>query len=635
MRRMRLKMRLIRLPVYVLAALVAVASVAYGEVTRIDVTSRKPVGTSGYEKIVGVAHFAVNPKDPHNKVVADIDKAPANANGLVEFSGDVVILRPIDASKANGVALVDVVNRGRKTIMTTFNRGAVADPASDADLGDGFLIRQGYTLVFVAWEFDVNSQATTNNMRLNVPAAQGATGLVHGDFTPNDTKPEQTVTDLAGYTPAQPDATDTTLTVRDGPFGRSEIINRSKFTVKGNTVTLTGGFTPGRTYQLSYRPERFPISGLGMAAFRDVATWVKRSPDALVHAPKTIAFGSSQSGRFLRTFLYYGFNSDEKGQQVFDGVMAHIAGGARLSLNLRGAEPTALSMYEIATFPFAPAAQRDPIGGVNEGLLENERARGNQPKIFFSNTSVEYWGGGRSAALIHTSADGKSDVALPENVRAFFLTGAQHGPARFPTTVNQGQQPDNPLEYAYTLRALLVAMTKWVKDDVPPPASRIPRIADGTLVPINQVRFPEIAGVQNPKIIPAARQAGKALPFLVPQVDEDGNELSGVRTAEQAVPMATYTGWNFRNQSIGGTNNLVNLLGSQIPLPRTKAEREAKRDPRKSVEERYASADAYLASARKVEEALVKDRLLLPEDLPQVLKRMEEQWSVASTKATQ
>src|SRR5260221_212706 len=255
-----------------------------------------------------------------------------------------------------------------------------------------------------------------------------------------------------------------------------------------------------------------------MAAFSDVSDWIKHSPDAPARAPKAIAFGSSQSGRFLRTFLYYGFNSDEKGQQVFDGVMAHIAGGARLSLNLRGAEPTALSMYEIATFPFAPAAQRDPISGVDEGLLENERARGNQPKIFFSNTSVEYWGGGRSAALIHTSADGKSDVPLPANVRAFFLTGAQHGPARFPSRVNQGQQPDNPLEYAFTLRALLVAMTKWVKDDVAPPASRIPRIADGTLVPVAQLNFPEIPGVQSPKTIPAGRQAGKALPFLVPPI---------------------------------------------------------------------------------------------------------------------
>jgi Alpha/beta hydrolase domain len=630
---MRLKMRFLRLPAYVLAALVAVASVASGEVTRVDVASRKPVGTSGYEKIVGTAHFAVNPKDPHNRVIADIDKAPVNGAGLVEFSGDIVILRPLDASKSNGVALVDVVNRGRKTIMTTFNRGAIADPAADADLGDAFLTRQGYTLVFVAWEFDVARQPTS--MRLEVPAAQGATGLVRGDFTPNDAAPEQTVTDLAGYSPAQADATDTTLTVRDGPFGRPEIINRSRFTVKGNTVTLTGGFTPGRTYQLSYRPEKFPVSGLGMAAFRDVSTWVRHAPDALVRAPKTIAWGSSQSGRFLRTFLYYGFNNDEKGRQVFDGVMAHIAGGARLSLNVRGAEPTALSMYEIATFPFTPSAERDPISGVNEGLLDNERARSNQPKIFFTNTAVEYWGGGRSAALIHTSADGKADVQLPENVRAFFLTGAQHGPARFPTKVNQGQQPDNPLEYAYTLRALLVAMTKWVKDNTAPPASRIPRMADGTLAPVTQVNFPEIPGVQSPKTIPAGRQAGKSLPLLVPQVGDDGNELAGVRTAESVVAMATYTGWNFRNASIGGTSYLVNLLGSAVPLAHTKAEREARRDPRKSVEERYSSRDGYLASARQVEEALVKDRLLLADDLPQVMKRVEEQWTVASTKQTQ
>jgi hypothetical protein len=626
-------MRFLRLPVYVLAALVAVASVAYGEVTKVDVTSRKAVGTSGYEKIVGTAHFAVNPKDPHNRVIADIDKAPVNASGLVEFSGDVVILRPLDAAKSNGVALVDVVNRGRKTIMTTFDRGAVADPASDADLGDAFLTRQGYTLVFVGWEFDVSRQPTS--MRLDVPAAQGATGMVHGEFTPSDSAAEQTVTDLGGYLPAQPDATDTTLIVRDGPFGRPEIIKRDRFTVKGNTVTLTGGFTAGRTYELSYRPEKFPVSGLGMAAFRDVSTWVKHAPDALVHAPKAIAFGSSQSGRFLRTFLYYGFNNDEKGQQVFDGVMAHIAGGARLSLNLRGAEPTALSMYAIATFPFTPTAQRDPIGGVTEGLLDNDRARAHQPKVFFTNTSVEYWGGGRSAALIHTSADGKSDVALPDNVRAFFLTGAQHGPARFPTRVNQGQQPDNPLEYAYTLRALLVAMTKWVKDDVAPPASRIPRIADGTLVPVTQVNFPELAGVQSPKIIPAGKQAGKSLPLLVPQVGDDGNELAGVRTAESVVAMATYTGWNFRNPAIGGTSYLVNLLGSAIPLAHTRAERTANHDPRKSVEERYASRDAYVAAARQVEEALVKDRLLLADDLPQVMKRMEEQWNVATTTSTQ
>jgi hypothetical protein len=626
-------MRFFSKPVFALAAVAASASVASAEVTRVDVASRQVVGHSGYEKIVGTAHFEADPKDPHNRVIADIDKAPLNARGKVEYSGDLVILRPLDAAKSNGVALIDVVNRGRKTIMTTFNRDAVADPGSDADLGDGFLTRQGYTLVFVGWEFDV--APGTAGMRLDVPGATGVTGFVRGDFTPSASAPQQTVTDLMGYLPERDDAADTTLTARDGPFGQPEAIGRNRFTVRGNTVTLTGGFAAGRTYQLSYRPQAFPVSGLGMAAFRDVAAWVKRAPGALVRVPKCIAFGSSQSGRFLRTFLYYGFNSDENGQQVFDGVMAHIAGGARLSLNLRGAEPTALTMYEIATFPFAPGTDRDPVSGVNEGLLDNDRARANQPKIFFTNTSVEYWGGGRSAALIHTSADGRRDVELPPNVRAFFLTGAQHGPARFPTRVNQGQQPDNPVEYAYTLRALLVAMTGWVTDNTPPPASRVPRIADGTLVPLAQAKFPSLPGVQSPAVIPAARQAGQALPFLVPQVDEDGNELAGVRTAEVAVPMATYTGWNFRNPSIGAPTQLVNLLGSAIPLPRSRAAAATAHDPRKSIEERYPSRDAYLAAARRVEEALVQGRYLLAEDVTRVMRRMEEQWEAAEGNATQ
>ena len=206
MRRMRLKMRFLRLPVYVLAALVAVASVAYGEVTRVDVTSRKPVGTSGYEKIVGTAHFAVNPKDPHNRVIADIDKAPVNASGLVEFSGDVVILRPLDAAKSNGVALVDVVNRGRKTIMTTFNRGAVADPATDADLGDAFLTRQGYTLVFVGVGVRRRPPGDQHAARRARRAGRDRAGArrFHAERRRRPSRPSPT---SAGYSPAQPDAT--------------------------------------------------------------------------------------------------------------------------------------------------------------------------------------------------------------------------------------------------------------------------------------------------------------------------------------------------------------------------------------------------------------------------------------------
>ena len=236
MRRMRLKMRFLRLPVYVLAALVAVASVAYGEVTRVDVTSRTPVGTSGYEKIVGIAHFAVDPKDPHNRVIADIDKAPVNA------SRSASNFRPTSSFFARSTPRNPTAwrsstssNRGRKTILTSFNRGAAADPATDADLGDGFLTRQGYTLVWVGVGVRRRAPGHGQQHGARRPRCAGRDGIVRGDFTPNDASPEQTVTDLAGYSPAQPDATDTTLTVRDGPFGRPEIIDRSRFTREGAT----------------------------------------------------------------------------------------------------------------------------------------------------------------------------------------------------------------------------------------------------------------------------------------------------------------------------------------------------------------------------------------------------------------
>ena len=234
------------------------------------------------------------------------------------------------------------------------------------------------------------------------------------------------------------------------------------------------GSSPGRIYQLAYRTTNPAVGGIGLAAFRDFAAWLKHGQQGSANAKWAYAFGSSQSGRFLRTFLYYGFNADEKGQQVFDGVMAHIAGAARLSINEPSATPNALSMYTATGFPFADAATRDPVSGKQEGLLDNDRARKHQPKVFYTNTAVEYWGGGRSAALIHTTPDGKSDLKVPDNVRIYFLTGAQHSPARFPARVTTGQQPENPVEYWWTLRALLMSMDRWVRQGTPPPASQHP-----------------------------------------------------------------------------------------------------------------------------------------------------------------
>jgi hypothetical protein len=612
-------------PLFVLLALAAGIHAASAEVTRVEVKTRAEVGASGVEKIVGTAYFEVDPKDPRNQVIADIDKAPVNARGRVEFSSDFYALRLKDDTKFNGIALVDVLNRGRKLVVTGFTRGGAIDPQTEADLGDRFLLDRGFTLVWIGWEFDVRRQ--NGLMGITVPAARNASGTVSADFTPANANEAQTVGDVAGYTPADANAADSTLTVRDSQFGAPQPIERARWSLKDNVVTLKGGFEPGRIYRLTYRPASWPVSGLGLLAFRDITSWIKHAPDALVHARQALAFGSSQSGRFLRTFLYLGLNGDEQERQVYDAVWAHIAGAARLDVNARGATPTSLTMYEATQFPYANQATRDPISGRTDGVLDNERARPFQPKTFFTNTSVEYWGGGRNAALVHTSPDGKSDLALADDTRVYFLTGAQHGPARFPTTIGQGQQPDNPLEYIWTMRALMAAMEKWMLQGTPPPPSQYPKLADHTLVPAREVAFPALAGVQSPRIVEQNQHDGRPIPFLVPQVDADGNELAGVRTPELLVPLATYTGWNFRSPKIGGTKMLVSLLGSRIPFPPTADAAAAQHDPRKPVALRYTSHDDYMAKARTAADELVKKGYLLSSDEPQVLKRMEEQWA--------
>lgn len=610
-----------------LAFLLALAGRVDAEVSRVDVTTRADVGSSGYEKIVGTVHFVVDPKDPRHRVVVDLDKAATNPEGRVEFSADLYILRPKDSARSNGVALVEVLNRGRKLMLGSFGGAPAAganDPKTDADLGDGFFTRQGFTLVWVGWEFDVRRQ--NGLMGIDLPVAKGVSGIVRGDFTLNTREAQQTVGDLAGYAPSDVNGPDTVLTVRNGPFGHPEVVARDRWRLEGNTVSMAAGFEPGRTYQLAYRASNPPIAGLGLLAFRDVGAWVRKSPQIVPAARYVYAFGSSQSGRFLRQFLYDGCNTDEHGGRVFDSVWAHIAGAARISLNERWATPTSLTLFTAAMFPFANAATRNPISGRTEGLLENERAQASQPKVFFTNTSVEYWGGGRSAALIHTTPDGKTDLTLPDNERAYFLTGTQHGPAQFPARTTTGQQPANPVNYWWAMRALLVAMDRWVRQGVAPPTSQIPRIADGTLVPAERVAFPAIPGVRSPRTIEPGRQGGKPLPLLVPQVDDDGNERAGIRLPDVVVPLATYTGWNFRSASIGGTKELVSLMGSAVPFRKRKAAHEDAQDPRRSIEERYPSRDGYLVQVREAADGLTRKGYLLADDAPQVVKRAEETW---------
>ena len=618
-------------------ALCLLSVCASAETVRVEVTSRKDIPQYGYEEITGKAYFRIDPTDPRNKAIADIDKAPISKDGGIEFSADILALWP-KIGDGNNVALVDVVNRGNTTAFR-LNRTAGADR-----VGDGFLMKRGFTIICVGWEFDV--RARDGVIRIDVPVAtnNGApiTGTVRAPFIPDRRDINFTVTESASYAPVDVNDPNATLTVHDGPSSAMQTIPRGEWKMaaapNGIVVTMQRGFEPGRNYELAYKAANPPVSGLGLAAVRDIAAYAKH--EGQKHVKYAIGFGVSQSGRFLRTFLYDGMNTDEKGRQVFDGVIAHIAGGARLDVNRRWATPTGLGTYSATAFPFADAAQKDPVSGVTDGLLDNPRARPNQPKIFYTNTGVEYWGGGRSAALIHTSADGSKDIPLPANVRTYFFAGNQHGPAAFPPPTGQGQMKGNPTDYWWNMRALVVSMERWVTNGTMPPPSQYPRLGNETLVKASAVVFPNIPGVQSPRTLtagvrtpnelaPGSAGAGAPLPLLVPEVDADGNERAGIRLPEVAVPLATYTGWNFRNEKIGGTQQLVALLGSYIPLAQTKAERDAAHDPRPSIAERYPSKNAYMQRITKAVNLLVKDGYLLSEDVPAIEKRAAEHWDYA------
>jgi hypothetical protein len=636
-----------RLRTAVTALFALCAATARAEVTRVEVTKRADIASSAYEKIIGTVHFAVNPADPHNRIVVDLDKAPRNAKGLVEFSSDMYVLRPKDPARRNNAALVEASNRGGRGTLRSFNRGGPnTDPETAADMGDGFLMRFGFTIAWVGWEFDVADDPGL--MRIRVPVAtDGAktiTGVVRATFTPGTRTSELVIRDLGKYDAVDPQGADSQLTVRDSFLGRGEPVARDRWRVAGHTVTLVGGFEPGKTYEIAYRAANPPVAGLGFVAMRDFAAWLKHQPDALVNVRYAYAFGSSQSGRFLRDFMYEGFNSDEHDRQAFDGVMAHIAGAARISLNQRWSTPIGLGVHSATAFPFADASLRDPLSAgndVQEGLLDNPRARTNQPKVFYTNTPVEYWGTGRVAALVHTTPDGTADLKLPENVRFYFFAGTQHGPARFPAAQGAGQQIDNPVDYWWSMRALVLAMHRWVSAGTPPPPSVYPTLGDRTLVKASSVAFPAIPGVASPRALSAGTRAanpllagggaaGASLPLLVPEVDEDGNERAGIRLPDVAVPLGTYTGWNFRAPSTGSPGELVSLLGSSIPFPPTRAARAASKDPRRSIEERYASRDEYVSKVRASAEALVRGGYLLYDDIERIVQRAQDTWDMVA-----
>jgi hypothetical protein len=646
-------------------------------VVRIQIDSRQAVSDSkafgnvgAYERITGRVFFSVAVTNPHNRGIVDLDKAVNLNHGEVEFSADFMALRPKDSSKGNGSLLLEVPNRGRGRIVGLIDGG---DWDASQDAGDGWLLRNGYSIVSLGWQWDATGDGA---LRLYAPIAKengsAIRGLLRGDLMPSKVMEEIPLGHLiigniggSEYPVADPDDPRNQLTVRNAPEAARTLIPRSEWqfahTVDGKLVAsdrhihLNGGMQPGKIYEYIYAVSDPVVAGLGFAAIRDFAAYAKHAPDALVPAARVYGEGISQNGRFLRDFLYQGFNADEEGRIALDGILAHVAGAGRGSFNIRfaqpsrDAQPTSSIFFPTDVFPFTDQREIDPVTGNTGGLLDRAGADKVVPKIFLSNTSYEYWG--RAASLIHTTADAKQDATISKDVRIYYFTGLQHFSGPFPPAEGpgdlHGQEPESPLPIRYFWRSMLANMDAWVRNGTAPPESKYPKIGDRTLVTLSDYAFPSIPQVNKPReanrayrlnfgpewsrgvITMQPPQVGEAFPVLVPQVDRDGNELAGIHLPEIAVPLATYTGWNLRDPSIGAPEQREAFEGSYLAFPKTAIAREKSGDPRKSIAERYSSREDYLDRYGKAIGTLVKERWILEEDRGALLSRGVAEWDEA------
>jgi len=655
-----------------------VAPLLHARVTRVEIASRadalngKTFADAGaYERITGRVYFSLPVENPHNLRIVDLGNAVNLKDCEVEFSSDFVAVRPKDASKGNGSLLLEVPNRGRPRILSLVDGG---DVDLKGDAGDAWLLRNGYTVVSLGWQWDADGP---DALRLFAPVAKEngktITGLLRGDLMLSTVMPEIPLGHLIlgqiggiEYPVAVPNDSRNALTVRDSRDAPRTIIPRSdwqfahtvdgKLTASNRHIHLNGGFQPGKIYEYVYVVADPVVAGVGFAAVRDFASYSKHNPDAVTPAQRVYGEGISQNGRYLRDFLYEGFNADELGRIALDGILAHVAGAGRGSFNYRfaqpsrDAQPTSSVFFPTDIFPFTDEPEKDPSSGETGGLLDRATADKVVPKIFFSNTSYEYWG--RAAALIHVSADGKRDVPISNNVRIYHFTGLQHFSVPFPPQKGKGdllgQEPESPLPIKYFWRSMIANMDAWVRSNASPPPSSYPKISDGSLIPLADYAFPAIPGVNKPHEANAAYRldfgpkwgqgfltiqppkVGQAFPVLVPKVDSDGNEQDGVRLPEVTVPLATYAAWNLRDSSIGAPDQRVSFEASFIPFAATAADRAKTGDPRKSVAERYISQDDYLLRYTEAVDDLVKQHWILPEDRDSLLHLGAQEWDEAT-----
>ena len=613
--------------------------------SRVDVLNGKAFGNTGpYEKIWAKAYFAIDPAHPRNQVIADLDLAPRNAAGKVEFSADLFILKPKDPGRGNGVVFFDVVNRGRFRLLSTFSGAAAADdPSEAAHFGEGSLLNSGYTLVAVGWQFDVPEELI--GVEAPIPTDNGTVikGWLRQWFISDKAADSFEWTggnSTRGYLPVELDALDYRLTVREGMFAARQLIPRADWQfgrmlngrhVKDpNYLTLKGGFKPGLTYELAYESRNPPVAGVGFAAVRDMASAMKYQPGIIAPGRLAYMYGVSQTGRALRQLIYEGFTIDEQGRKVFDAAFIKTGGASIARFNERFALVNSLGVFTETQFPFQYQTTTDPVTGKRDGLGARIPA-GLEPKIFTFDTGSEYWDKGRLGALRHASVDGTTDLADAPNVRVYYVAGSRHGSGTVPAADGGGQLKTNPLDYTWAERALMEQLDGWAREGKEPPASRHPRFADGTMVHHHQLKFPPVPGVHWPRNVPGGYRWDvdtpvSPMPFLLSQVDADGNETGGIRLPEQEAPLGTMTGWQFRSDRIGAPDTLMVNTGGYLPFPATRGERVKTGDPRLSIEERYASRAEYLIKVEQIAQRLARERYVLTRDVPAIVEAAGKHW---------
>jgi hypothetical protein len=619
------------------------AGSALAEVTRFEIVSVEHNALEGrvfdkvgtYDRIKARVTIAVDPADRRNAPIADIGVAPRNAAGKVEALADVEILRPTDAKRGNGKMFYEVVNRGNKLAPGIFNDASSSAMLKAADAGNGYLLREGYTLVWSGWQGDISAER--NALSLSVPTLTGVTGRISAELLfDNTTSP---VTATLAWPAAETDSAKLVVRARwnDAPATPADMSFR--FVDPSHVqITRPAGFDAGALYELDYLARDPKVLGLGFAATRDIVAFLRRNTSAdnpLAERGRatirhTYVYGQSQSGRFLREYLYLGFNEDLSGRMVFDGMLPHIGGGRFTATNLRFGEPGRNPRHpqdsaSIADrFPFSYTETTDPFTGKRDGLLMRCRQTHTCPKVIQADSEYEWWSS--KASLLVTDPTGKP-LALPAEVRLFMTAGTPHL-ARLDAVATPNRlclMPLNPLHQGPVLRAMLHNLDQWVDRGIAPPPSRTPNLADGSLVEPDaaqlQASIPGVpytgmhvlAGAEDLSAHPSKLLGEYKL--YVPRINADAMIVGGVHLPVFDVPKGTYTGWNPHVVGDAPTT-LCPLQGGAVAFAATREERQRNGDPRLSLEERYSSPADYVAKVDKVGEALVRQRLMLAEDLP-------------------